>query len=190
MIGGTMVGMETIKYKIESCKLCDLYKNRTNVVVGEGRENADIMFVGEAPGKHEDETGRPFVGRAGEILNLLMESIGLDRKNVYITSVVKCRPPSNRNPTREEVGTCMDYLNQQIQQIKPRIIVALGKIAASNLLGRSVSLKKEHGSLLDYSDTYKIFITYHPAAYLYGAKPRARLHEDFRKLRKLINTLS
>ncbi len=157
-------------------------------MIGEGDEKTEIMFIGEAPGLQEDKMGRPFVGRAGKILTELIESIGLKREDVYITNVVKCRPPNNRDPTEKEIITCMDYLLEQIKTIKPKIIVALGRISAGALLEKSISLWKEHGSFIDYPRANcKLFVTYHPAAAIYSGEVRSKLQEDFKKLKNIIN---
>jgi DNA polymerase len=148
------------------------------------------MFVGEAPGFNEDKEGRPFVGAAGRFLDQLLELAGLRREKVYITNVVKCRPPRNRDPLEDEVRTCTsNYLHRQLRIVKPKFVVALGRIAAGELLGRLVVMAREHGRLHepDYGGLrLKLFITYHPAAALYGAEAKRRLVEDFKRLGRLL----
>jgi len=152
------------------------------------------MFVGEAPGYNEDIQGKPFVGSAGKFLNVLLHIAGLRREEVYITSVAKCRPPQNRDPADDEIETCsMNYLQKQVVMIKPKLVVALGRIAARTLLGRHVVIGKEHGMLLDctYAGTgFKLFLTYHPAAALYGAETKSKLQADFRKLGSILKSLT
>ncbi len=182
---------ELIK-EIMSCKKCDLYKYRKNPVPGEGRLDADIMFIGEAPGAQEDERGRPFVGAAGKLLTELIESIGLKREEVYITNVVKCRPPNNRDPTEEEIEACSPYLIRQIQLIKPKIIIALGR-HAGRFLFTNAGLKWRnmtvmHGKVYDaelFGVKTKLLATYHPAAALYYPKLRPELEKDFTTIKKL-----
>jgi DNA polymerase len=173
---------------IEGCTRCDLAKSRTRVVVGEGPLDAEVMFIGEAPGKNEDLQGRPFVGRAGEVLNRLLKEIGLQRSEVYITNIVKSRPPGNRNPTKEEIMACRPWLMEQIKRINPRLMVLLGRVAAESFLGRPVAMAREHGRFLrvfvaELGREYKAFITYHPAACVYNKRLEAALKEDFRQLK-------
>ncbi len=179
--------------EIKNCKKCQLYKYRKKPVPGEGNINAEIMFVGEAPGAKEDETGRPFVGAAGKLLTKLLNDIGIKREDVYITNIVKCRPPGNRDPTDEEIKACIPYLFRQIELIKPRIIVALGRHAARVLLSEAgikwTSMTRMHGKVFDVSIRgirVKLFITYHPAAALYYPKLKPGLEHDFLELKKLL----
>lgn len=183
--------MEELESKIKICTRCDLYRTRTNAVPGEGPSNADVMLVGEAPGYWEDQKGRPFVGAAGKFLNELLGTAGLKREDVFIGNILKCRPPNNRDPTDDEIETCSPYLQKQIRLIKPRLIVALGRFAAGTLLGRPVSMRRSHGTLADcsYGGWYgKLFISYHPAAALYGTN-RNLLEEDFKKLGDVVKKL-
>ncbi len=179
-----------------NCKKCELYKYRKNPVPGEGRKDAEIMFVGEAPGAREDETGRPFVGAAGKLLTELLGKIGLKREDVYITNVVKCRPPNNRDPTEEEIRACSPYLMKQIQLIKPKIIVALGRHAGRFLFEQGGlkwrSMKAVHGKVFDIvinGIKVKLMATYHPAAALYYPKLRPELEKDFEVLKKIIHSV-
>ncbi len=185
-----------IAEEIMRCKRCPLYKTRKNPVPGEGRCDAEIMFVGEAPGAREDETGRPFVGAAGKLLTELLEGIGVKREDVYITNVVKCRPPGNRDPTEEEIAACSPYLLRQIKAIKPKIIVALGRHAAKFLYGQAglkwVNMTRMHGKIYDAVISgveIKLMATYHPAAALYYPKLKPLLVEDFQKLKKLLEEI-
>ncbi|KXB07867.1 hypothetical protein AKJ56_02210 [candidate division MSBL1 archaeon SCGC-AAA382N08] len=188
-----MEDLEELADQIKTCTLCDLHKNRTKAVPGEGPENADIMLIGEAPGYHEDQQGRPFVGNAGNILTDLLESAGLNRDEVFIGNVIKCRPPENRDPTEEEIKTCSPYLKKQIRNIKPKLIISLGRFAARLLSNRSVKISKEHGQLKDMEYggwSCKLFISYHPAAALYGADARNKLEKDFEELKDTIQNLN
>ena len=172
--------LEKLHDTIRHCTLCPLHETRTNAVPGEGPCDASVMLVGEAPGAKEDETGRPFVGRSGQLLVSLLEEIGLTREDVFITSILKSRPPKNRTPTQFEVNVCRPYLEKQIELIKPRFIVLLGGVAISSLVGpRKVS--ESHGRFYESgSQTY--FMTYHPAAALRFPKVKTTMREDFKTL--------
>ncbi|MFB0500385.1 MAG: uracil-DNA glycosylase family protein [Candidatus Hadarchaeaceae archaeon] len=179
--------------KIKVCTLCELHRSRKNAVPGEGPLNAEILFCGEAPGHNEDLQAKPFVGSAGKFLNELLKIAGLLREDVYVTNVAKCRPPKNRDPSDDEIETCTtNYLQKQIVMIKPKFVVALGRIAARVLLGRYVVMGKEHGRLLDCTyggASFKLFLTYHPAAALYGAETKTRLQADFKKLGQIVKSM-
>ncbi len=185
-MGISLENLEELAEKIKECTICDLHKNRTNAVPGEGSEDADIMLIGEAPGYHEDQEGRPFVGDAGDILtDLLEDEAGLGRDEVFIGNVLKCRPPDNRDPKEGEIEACAPYLKKQIRNIEPKLIVSLGRFSARLLLDRSVKVSKEHGEVedIEYGGwNCKLFISYHPAAALYGADVKEKLGEDFSKL--------
>ncbi len=179
---------ENLVSEILACKKCPLYKSRTRAVPGEGPLDSIIMFVGEAPGKSEDEQGRPFVGAAGKLLNTLLESIGLERGGVYITNIVKCRPPENREPEESEVRACNPYLVRQLEMVNPRVVVALGRIAGKTLyemcglkwhnirVARREAVKCRVGGA-----SFKLIVTYHPAAALYNPGLREELEGDFRE---------
>jgi uracil-DNA glycosylase len=167
------------------CPRCDLKLTRTNVVVGSGPLDAKIILIGEAPGRNEDKKGEPFVGAAGRNLNGLLEEAGIDRKNVYITNIVKCRPPENRPPFDYEVEACHTYLKKQIEVIKPRAIVLLGRTAAETMLGRKIEMSKEHGTVVE-NDGIRYLITYHPAAMIYKRTLKDTLVEDYKKISALL----
>lgn len=167
------------------CPRCDLALSRTHVVVGEGPLDARIMLIGEAPGKSEDQKARPFVGSAGKILDKLLEAGGIKREDVYITNVVKCRPPQNRTPKDYEIEACHPYLQKQMEVIKPVGIVLLGKSAAEAMLGRKVEMGKEHGSIVE-NNGIRYLITYHPAAMIYKRTLKDTLYEDFKKASALL----
>lgn len=178
--------LQTLKSEAEKCKR--LYDG-ANLVFGVGPATAKVILVGEAPGYQEDKQGVPFVGAAGKNLNDLLEEAGLKREDVYITNVVKARPPGNRDPTDEEIEACRPFLEGEISVIKPKLVVALGRIAAKELSGRPVTMGKEHGSLLDcdYGGVnFKLYITYHPAAAMYSGRMKLELKKDFVKLREVI----
>ncbi len=183
-----------INDEIKNCRKCELWKNRKNAVPGEGNANAVIMFIGEAPGRVEDEQGRPFVGRAGKLLTELIEDVlEIKRSEVYITNVVKCRPPGNRDPNEKEISTCTrNFLERQIDVINPKIIVGLGNHACSYLLkkyGQKINtVSKVHGKIFEVQTLFgkkHLFITYHPAAALYNPNIKDVLREDFSKLKEL-----
>ncbi len=174
--------------EIMNCKKCPLHKYRKNPVPGEGSITSPLMFVGEAPGSKEDETGRPFVGAAGKFLTELIEVIGLKRSDVFITNIVKCRPPGNRDPLPEEVNACLPYLIRQIKLIKPKVIVALGRHAARTLYSLAglkwSSMSRMHGRIRDIEIEgirIKIVTTYHPAAALYNPRLKDTLIKDFKE---------
>ncbi|HET9468478.1 MAG TPA: uracil-DNA glycosylase [Vicinamibacterales bacterium] len=166
------------------CKLCTL--GRKQIVFGVGNPNADLMFVGEAPGRDEDIQGIPFVGRAGQKLTQIIEAIGLTREDVYIANVIKCRPPENRNPEPDEVEQCEPFLFRQIDTIKPKVIVALGTFAAKSLLKTTDSISRLRGRVYDYRGA-KLVPTFHPAFLLRNPSCRREVWEDMKKVRALLN---
>lgn len=172
--------LEELREVIRRCTLCPLHETRTNAVPGEGPVKSRVMFIGEAPGAKEDESGRPFVGRSGELLVSMMHEIGLSRDSVFITSILKSRPPKNRAPTQVEINTCRPYLEQQIEIINPQIVVLLGGVAISSLVG-PWKVSEAHGKFYETEDrTY--FMTYHPAAALRFPKVKAAMKEDLQIL--------
>ncbi len=177
-----------IEEEIRNCKKCPLYKTRKNAVPGEGGFKKKIMFVGEAPGRREDELGRPFVGAAGKFLDELLSSIELSREDVYITNIVKCRPPNNRDPTDEEIRLCSPYLDRQISIMKPRIICPLGRFSAKYILekfGFSMdSISKVQGRI--FEGEILILPMYHPAAALYHQNLKNELFKSFKILKSLL----
>lgn len=179
--------LKKLHRRIKRCRKCNLSKTRTKAVPGEGSANAKILFLGEAPGRNEDLTGRPFIGRAGQLLTLLIESIGLKRKDVFITSILRCRPPANRKPKPDEIDACRAHLDSYMDFINPRIVVLLGSTAMYTILGKKVGKITEiHGKTIK-RDGITYFPTYHPAAGLRSAKvKRAELETDFRKLKNLL----
>ena len=172
--------LQELHETIRKCTLCPLHESRTNAVPGEGPATSRVMFIGEAPGAREDESGRPFVGRSGELLISMIQEIGLSRNSVFITSILKSRPPRNRPPTQVEIDACRPYLEQQIEIINPKIVVLLGGVAISSLVG-PWKVSEAHGRFYETDDrTY--FMTYHPAAALRFPKVKAAMREDFQIL--------
>jgi len=187
------IEIKKIEDEIRRCKKCSLYKTRTKPVPGEGSIEPKIFFIGEAPGVQEDRTGRPFVGAAGKLLTSLIEDIGLSREDVYITNVIKCRPPGNRDPREDEIRMCKPYLERQLMIIRPKIIVTLGRYAASVIseyAGKSFrSMSREHGIKHDVyilGFNAKLLHTYHPAAALYNPKLLESLKNDFATIKDLL----
>jgi len=176
--------LEVIRQKVIICKNCDLCKTRKNSVPGAGNQNADIVFVGEAPGKSEDLRGKPFVGTAGKKLDEALENSGLTRDQVYITNIVKCRPPKNRIPNDNEKIMCNDYLENELSIINPKIICLMGNTAYGSILnGKCVS--KNHGKIIN-KNKHMYFISYHPAANIYNPKLGKIFKSDIKKLAKII----
>jgi len=182
--------MEQVEAEVKSCRKCGLWKRRKNVVPGEGNLGAAVMFVGEAPGYWEDVKGRPFVGAAGKLLDEILFAVGISRSEVYITNVVKCRPPENRDPLPSEIETCTPYLDRQIKIVEPKFIVTLGRHAVSYILPKAgfetESITKIHGKIYEgnlLGSEVFIIPMYHPAAALYNAKYRDELNKDFQFLK-------
>lgn len=176
-----------IRESIKNCTNCSLSQTRTKSVPGKGSFTAEIMFVGEAPGRSEDKAGEPFVGIAGKILDKALQEAGISRSDVYITNVVKCRPPNNRVPNINEKKSCEDFLIQEIQIIKPRIICILGNTAYSSLLGGG-SISNNRGSLIK-KDNLLYFLTFHPAAVIYNRSLEDVLQRDIKKLLDIVADL-
>lgn len=173
--------------QIINCQDCGLYKGRTKVVPGEGSENAEVVFIGEAPGWHEDQQGRPFVGPAGKFLDELLDIIGLNRTDVYICNMIKCRPPGNRDPLPGEMKSCQKWLDSQLQLLKPRVIVTLGRYSMARYFpGQSIS--KIHGKWRR-EDNNVYFAMYHPAAALHQQSLKAQIIDDIKKLKQLLLSL-
>jgi len=179
--------LETIKQNVIKCTKCDLCKTRTNAVPGKGNFQSDVIFVGEAPGRNEDKSGEPFVGVAGKKLSIALDEAGISRDAVYITNIVKCRPPNNRVPNTSERDTCQEYLKQEISIIKPEIICILGNTAFNSILGGS-EITKFRGKVVR-KDNQLYYLTIHPAATIYNQKLIDVLKNDIVKLFDLIRDL-
>ena len=184
VIGDKNAALNAIREDIGDCTRCRLSKGRKQIVFGVGNIDADIMFVGEGPGADEDEQGEPFVGRAGQLLNNMITAMGIKREDVYIANVVKCRPPGNRTPERDECDTCGPFLMQQIETVKPKIVVALGAVAAKYLLGINDSMTNLRGRIYDFKST-KLAVTYHPA-YLRDPRQKAEAWKDLQMVMKYL----
>ena len=179
-----VAAMRVIREDLGDCTRCRLHaQGRKQIVFGVGNPEADLMFVGEGPGADEDEQGEPFVGRAGQLLNKMIEAMGLRREQVYIANVVKCRPPGNRTPERDECDTCSPFLFRQIDVIKPRAVVALGAVAAKTLLGISDTMANMRGQWFDYRGT-KLRVTYHPAYLLRDPRQKGEAWKDLQEVMK------
>jgi uracil-DNA glycosylase family 4 len=172
--------MDTLRLQVISCTKCNLSKSRTNAVAGKGKYNAEIMFIGEAPGRNEDLKGEPFVGSAGKILSEALEYSGLSRDDVFITNVVKCRPPNNRIPLEEEKNSCQQYLIGELDIIKPKIICILGNTAYGSILGGD-SITKNRGKIIKKNNQL-YFLTIHPAAVMYTPSLKQVLKDDIKAL--------
>lgn len=179
-----MENLNTLAGEVRRCALCELSRTRTNAVPGEGPANAEVMFIGEGPGFNEDKQGRPFVGAAGQFLNELLQIAGFKREEVYITNVVKCRPPGNRDPLPEEIQACARYLDRQIELINPKVIVTLGRFSMARWFP-SEKISAVHGKAKRAGGRV-IVAMFHPAAALHQQSLRATVEEDFRKLRQIV----
>jgi uracil-DNA glycosylase family 4 len=177
--------LKLIREDIGDCTRCRLHKGRTKLVFGVGNVDADIMFVGEGPGGDEDAKGEPFVGRAGQLLNNMISAMGIQREDVYIANVVKCRPPGNRTPEKDECDTCSPFLMQQIDVVRPKVIVALGAVAAKNLLAMSDSMANLRGRWYDFRNS-KLIVTYHPAYLLRDPRQKKEAWKDLQMVMKYL----
>ncbi len=179
-----MENLNTLASAVRQCALCPLSQTRTNAVPGEGPANAEVMFIGEGPGFNEDKQGRPFVGAAGQFLNELLQIAGFKRDEVYITNVVKCRPPGNRDPLPEEIQACASYLDRQIELINPKVIVTLGRFSMARWFPNE-KISAVHGKA-KRSGGRVVVAMFHPAAALHQQSLRATVEEDFRKLKQIV----
>lgn len=185
----TSNNLEDLYDKIHTCKRCSLGETRIKFVFGAGNPNADAMLIGEAPGADEDKQGEPFVGRAGKLLNDILKAIDFKREDVYIANILKCRPPNNRDPLPEEMEICQKYLEKQIEIIKPKAILCLGRIAATTLLNKNVALGKIREDVHEFRGI-KLMATYHPAALMRNPGWKRSCWEDVQKFKKLVDELS
>ena len=183
---GDCMDLLELKEKCASCRGCELYKTRTNLVFGCGNENAELMFVGEAPGEREDATGIPFVGAAGQLLDKYLAAVGISRDDVYIANILKCRPPHNRDPLPEEADACISHLREQVKLIRPKIIVCLGRISAARLIHPDYKITREHGELVK-KGAFAMTAVYHPAALLRDASKKEDMLRDMKKIRAFLD---
>ena len=180
---------EELKNACANCQKCELCQTRTNVVVGVGTPDAEVMFIGEGPGENEDLQGEPFVGRAGKLLDKMLIAVDLDRnKNIYIANIVKCRPPKNRDPKPEEQEMCSDWLRNQVKLIRPKIIVCLGRIAAARIIKPDIKITKEHGQFIEKNGVLMMAML-HPAAILRDPRRKPDAFNDFLILREKIKEI-
>ncbi|MBA2485532.1 MAG: uracil-DNA glycosylase [Nitrospira sp.] len=179
--------LQELAASLHNCQRCPLARlGRSQVVFGVGNPHASVMFVGEAPGYHEDQKGEPFVGAAGQLLNELLQLVGLSRAEIYIANVIKCRPPNNRDPEPQEVETCKPFLLQQIAMIQPKLVCSLGNWATQTLLERKVGITRVHGQAF-YLKEFVLFPLLHPAAALHQGTMLQPLRDDFQKLKELLD---
>ena len=170
---------EALQAEVAGCRRCGLHQGRTQTVFGVGKVDADWMLIGEAPGAEEDRRGEPFVGRAGKLLDSMLRAVGLSREQVFIANILKCRPPNNRDPKPDEVAACEDYLAQQIRAVQPRLILALGRVAAQNLLKTETPIGKMRGNRYRWGDpAVPVVVTYHPAYLLRAPREKRKSWQD------------
>jgi DNA polymerase len=182
------VSLEPIRADIGDCQRCKLAPTRTHIVFGSGNPNAELVFVGEAPGADEDEQGLPFVGAAGQYLTKIIESIGVKREDTYICNILKCRPPNNRNPEPDEVAQCSPFLKRQLEAIKPKIVCCLGKFAAQTMLQSADSITRLRGRFHDI-DGMRVIATFHPAYLLRSPEKKREVWEDMKTIRAELSRL-
>lgn len=181
---------ETLKQQVSVCTHCSLSQSRTQTVFGVGSPGADLMIIGEAPGAEEDRRGEPFVGRAGKLLDAMLKAIGFDREQVFIANILKCRPPNNRDPLPEEVMSCEPYLKQQIAEIKPKLILAVGRIAAQNLLKTDTPIGRMRGQQYSYGEAgIPVVVTYHPAYLLRSPREKRKSWQDLQLAMRIFNEI-
>jgi len=181
--------LEKVRIRAGRCEACRLAAKRTNMVFGEGNPDADIMFIGEGPGEDEDLSGRPFVGKAGQLLTKIIENgMKIPREQVYIANIVKCRPPANRDPMPDEAQCCIGFLKEQIKIVNPKVLILLGKVAMKNLLGIDWSMTKAREATYEY-EGIKVFVTYHPSALLRNESFKRPVWEDIKKAMKYLGMM-
>lgn len=178
---------EALQQRVSGCTACALHTSRTQTVFGVGDRTAELMVIGEAPGADEDRQGEPFVGRAGKLLNEMLRAMGFAREQVYIANILKCRPPNNRDPQAEEVAQCEAYLKRQVELVAPKLILALGRVAAHNLLKTQTSLARLRGEVHHYGPTrVPVLVTYHPAYLLRTPEDKAKAWQDLQQALRMI----
>lgn len=180
-----MMDWPELEAACQNCRNCSLHETRTNVVFGVGSKTAEVLFIGEGPGENEDLQGEPFVGRGGQLLDQMMGAIGLQRKDVYIANIVKCRPPQNRDPLNTEEDACIGYLRNQVALLKPKIIVCLGRIAAMRIISPEFKISKDHGKWYDKNGTL-VMALFHPAALLRDPRKKPDTFLDLKALQTKI----
>ena len=179
---------EELEEVVKQCRKCRLCENRKNVVFGVGNREADIMFIGEGPGADEDAQGEPFVGKAGKLMNMAFDMLGIKREKVYIANIVKCRPPNNRNPQDDEAENCLDYLRNQVILVKPKVIVLLGSVALKNILGKEYGITASRGKWIEKKGIFYM-PTWHPAALLRDENKKIDFIKDLKQVIKRYNEI-
>lgn len=179
---------EELEKSIIGCKKCKLCTERNNIVFGTGNKEADLMFIGEGPGADEDREGEPFVGRAGKLMNMAFDGIGIKREEVYIANIVKCRPPSNRNPETDEADACIDYLRNQVMLVKPKVIVLLGSVALKNILGNEYGITASRGNWIERKGILYM-PTWHPAALLRDENKKIEFWKDLKQVKEKMENI-
>ena len=180
---------EELENSIVGCRKCKLCSNRTNIVFGDGNKQANLMFIGEGPGADEDMQAVPFVGKAGKLMNMAFEGIGIVRSSVYIANIVKCRPPSNRNPEEDEAIACLNYLRNQVMLVKPKIIVLLGSVALKNILGKEYGITASRGKWVEQKGIMYM-PTWHPAALLRDENKKIEFWKDLKMVKQRLEEIS
>lgn len=180
---------EELESCVKNCRKCRLCEKRNNVVFGVGNKNADIMFIGEGPGADEDMQGEPFVGKAGKLMNMAFKMLGINREEVYIANIVKCRPPQNRNPQDDEAEACLNYLRNQVILVKPKIIVLLGNVALKNILGKEYGITASRGKWVEKKGILYM-PTWHPAALLRDENKKIDFVKDLKEVQNKFQTIS
>lgn len=183
-----MLGWKELIEECKSCRRCGLYNNRTNIVVGRGNQKAPLMLIGEAPGEQEDMQGLPFVGPAGQLLDLLLCALMIDEEKYYIANIVKCRPPGNRVPLDEEANQCLPFLRKQVALVKPKIIVCLGATAMRHIIDKDAKITQIRGQWV-VRKSFWIMPTFHPAALLRDQSKKLLMWEDFKKVKNKLNEI-
>ncbi len=176
---------ECLRQTVKGCTKCALAQSRTQTVFGVGSEQAELMVIGEAPGFNEDQQGEPFVGRAGQLLTAMLRAVGFSRNQVFIANVIKCRPPNNRDPLPEEIAQCTPFLEEQIALVKPKVLLAVGKVAAHHLLKQTTSMAALRNQVHQYQDI-PLVVTYHPAYLLRSPKEKRKAFEDLQRMCTLL----
>lgn len=179
---------ERLVAEASACTACALYQTRTNCVFGTGNREADVLFVGEAPGEQEDKTGTPFVGRAGQLLDKYLYAVDISREKVYIANILKCRPPKNRDPLPSEEDACIDFLRRQVRLIRPKVIVCLGRISAMRLIKPDFKITKEHGQWFEKGN-FLITAVYHPALLLRDPRKKEEMMVDMKKIKEKLSEM-
>jgi DNA polymerase len=188
MVQHEKIPLETLYDQASRCRGCELWQGRTNLVFGVGNPHADVLIVGEAPGEQEDLSGTPFVGRAGQLFDRFLYAVDIDRKDVYIANILKCRPPKNRDPLPEEEDACLGYLREQVKIIQPKLIVCLGRISAMRLISPDFRITRDHGKWFDKGD-FSMCAVYHPSLLLRDPRKREDMMTDLLEVKRRLDEM-